>query len=67
MSKYLYNTESELRAAFWDYCDENHIIVPDHYGFSGEVAGMFFDWTDAMAVRGDISWDLCDSTNLYDC
>lgn len=62
---YEYNTEEELREAFLEMCEEQRIIIPDRYTWDGEIAGMFFDFTDSLLRDRSISEDLCEKACFY--
>lgn len=64
--KYLYTSQKELRAAFWQFCDECGI---DYKGkkskFNLDLNMMFNDWKDGLQKDGTISEALCFRACLY--
>ena len=66
MKKYQITNQRDLRAAFWQYCDECGI---DYAGkkakFDLDLNMTFTDWKDILERDGTISKKLCDNSLLY--
>lgn len=64
--KYLYTSQKELRAAFWQFCDECGV---DYTGkktrFNLDLNMMFNDWKDGLNKDGSISDALVFRACLY--
>lgn len=66
MSKYQITNQRDLRAAFWQFCDD---CGQDYKGkktkFNLDLNMIFTDWKDCLQRDGVISERLCDNALLY--
>lgn len=66
MKKYQIINQRDLRAAFWQFCDECGI---DYRGkktkFNLDLNMTFTNWKDDLPRDGIISTKLCDNSLLY--